>query len=59
MEAEVFDEVVFKCRERLYLESRINDASRLFSWCRKPSKLTRRLDEKLQSLAKKLNERKM
>ena len=40
-------EVEYTIVQWLYIESRINDASRIFSWCRKSSKSTLKLEQKL------------
>ncbi|MHC4397487.1 MAG: hypothetical protein ACYS1A_17740 [Planctomycetota bacterium] len=46
-------EMVYAARERLYYEARINDASRIFSWLRGDSKLTKRLYKELGEAAAK------
>lgn len=50
-----FLEASYAAHQRLYYESRINDASRIFSWLRKPSKMTIELEEGMKNAVDKLN----
>jgi hypothetical protein len=48
--------MAYSMRLRLYYESRINDAARIFSWIRKPSAQTMRLESELKETCLNLSE---